>query len=689
MGSRRCWHSGRTTETRPVAWVSFDRYDDDPIALLVLLASAYGRIEPAAKDLADVVRRYRGSPLGRAAPLVASALRAGPTPFVLMLDDLHELQDPGCHDVLSVVIGGLPPGSQLVAASRAEQPHIAHARAFREAVEITAVELAFDAADAREIFADADLVLDPDEAAELIGRTEGWPVGVFLAAAIARDGGTLAVSGDDRFIADYLYQEAMVNLPQQEQRFLRRTAVLETLSGPLCDAILDSDDGRSALRHLAASNAFLVPLDRRREWYRYHALFREFLLGELARVEPEVIPELRERAATWFEDHGAPAIAIEHLLDIPTERMRAIHLIGATTLPTYQQGMLTTVQRWYRALGDRAIEEHPPLAVFAGWISALSGQADDADRWAAVLADASYDRRPDDGSASFGSGRAMLRSFMCAGGPDQALADAQFAVASEPNSSPWRDQALILLGEALLLLGEPEQAEVAFRDASLVAVAHGNTDGVMLSESELAVLMMDDGRWAEGARHVQVALEAIDEHGMDDYSVAVPAFAQAARLAVHQGNLDEVHRQLTRAMRARPNCTFAMPYVAVRARLQLAKVYWALNDHITAHHLLREIEDILLRRPELGALVDQVEDFSNLMSSIERSGWTGGPPLTPAELRLLPYLQTHLTIREIAERLYVSRNTVSSELASIYRKFSVSKRSDAVLHATEVGLLGA
>ena len=133
---------------------------------------------------------------------------------------------------------------------------------------------------------------------------------------------------------------------------------------------------------MAASNAFLVPLDRRREWYRYHALFREFLLGELARVEPDLVPELRIRAASWFEDHAAPAVAVEYLLDVPSERKRAIHLVAATTLGAYQLGLLTTVQRWYRTIGDRAIEDYPPLAVFAGWICALAGQADEADRWA-------------------------------------------------------------------------------------------------------------------------------------------------------------------------------------------------------------------------------------------------------------------------------------------------------------------
>ncbi len=199
---------------------------------------------------------------------------------------------------------------------------------------------------------------------------------------------------------------------------------------------------------------------------------------------------------------------------------------------------------------------------------------------------------------------------------------------------------------------------------------------------------MDRGRWAEAAGHVELALAAIDEYRMHDYVTSVLAFAVAARLAVHRGDLKEADRQLTQAMRARPTCTFVLPWLAVRARLQLAKVYWGMGDHTTARHLQREIDDILLHRPDLGALVDEVSELRKITSS-PQLGATGGSPLTPAELRLLPYLQTHLTIREIGERLFVSRNTVSSEVGSIYRKLGVSSRNDAVQQATAIGLLGA
>jgi LuxR family maltose regulon positive regulatory protein len=170
--------------------------------------------------------------------------------------------------------------------------------------------------------------------------------------------------------------------------------------------------------------------------------------------------------------------------------------------------------------------------------------------------------------------------------------------------------------------------------------------------------------------------------------MSVLAFAAAARLAVHRGDRKGVDRQLVRAMRSRLSCTFALPYIAVRSRLQLARVYAAIADHASASHLLREIDDILLYRPALGTLVEEASGLRRVLTSSPTVRAAGGTPLTVAELRLLPYLQTHLTFREIGERLFVSRNTVSSEVGSIYRKLGVSSRSDAVDRATTLGLLG-
>jgi len=676
-------------EDRPVAWVSLDRFDDDPATLLASLASAYCRAGLGSFDLVSDMRGQGVSVLGRAAPQLAAELRASPVPYVLLLDDLHELRSPVCHDVLGLVMSAIPRGSQLAAASRDEQPELPRLRAAADALEIRAGDLALDAAGARQIFANAQVSLTPEQAAAVNERTEGWPVGLYLAALIAKQspGQPQTVTGEDRYVADYLYFEALTRQPKAIQRFLRHTAVLDQLSGPLCEAVLRTSAADIQLRRIEAHNLFLTPLDRERRWYRYHALFREFLLGELQRTEPDVITTLHERAANWYESNGLPEQAVEHLLQT-TDLDRAARLVTKLALPTFMTGQLATVQRWYRAIGDVNIERYPPLAVLRCWETVLTGDVAEGPRWAAVVDAASFDGVPGDGSASFDSARAMLRAGMCADGPEAMMADAAFSVAQEATWSPYRDTAMWLLGQAHLLAGHLEEARTVFTEASAIAVEMGNFDTVPSAEAQLAWLAMDRNSWQEAADHVNLALATIEGNRMHDYVCSIPAFGAAARLSLHHGDRKEADRQLARAMRARPAATYLMPYLAVRARLQLAKVHFAIADTATARQLLREIDDILLHRPALGTLNDDADEFRRALDTTAAPGAASPLPLTPAELRLLPYLQTHLTANMIAKRLFISIHTVKTEIKSIYRKLGVSSRDDAVHKAKATGLLG-
>jgi LuxR family maltose regulon positive regulatory protein len=676
-------------DDRRVAWVSLDRYDDDPAVLLTLLASAYSQISPGERDLVADMGGLGTDVLGRAAPRLGAAFRSSAKPFLLVLDDLHVLGTPACHDALGVAIAGIPEGSQMVAASRFEQPHLPRLRASGDAVVLEASDLALDAAGAEQVFAEARVRITFDAAVAVTERTEGWPVGIYLAALIARDRKRQepTVSGDDRYVADYMYRESLMMLPKKTQRFLRRTAVLDQLCAPLCDAVVGDSGSQERLRGLEASNSFLVPLDERREWYRYHALFQEFLLGELRRVEPDITEKLHLRAADWYESSGSPVLALEHLLHT-TERDRSARLVTELVLPTYSNGQISTVQRWLSVLGDDAIEGYLPLAVLAGWVEALTGHTAAAERWSSVVDGASFDQVPLDGSSSFESARAMLRAVMCAAGPEQLMLDAGSAVAQEPPWSPWRDTALLLSAHAHLLADDVDRAAALFTEAVSLGMELGNTDTVVDGEAELALLAMEQGRWQEAGDRVEHALATIDEHRMHDYAVSLTAFAVAARVALQRGDMQEADLFITRAMRARPACTFVLPFLAVRGRLQLAKANLARGDAVAARHVMREVDEILLHRPALGALAEQVTEFQQTLTVSAEVGATGASPLTGAELRLLPYLQTHLTIGEIGERLFVSRNTVSSEVSSIYRKLGVSSRNDAVEQATRIGLLG-
>ena len=675
-------------ENRRVAWVSLDPFDDDPAMLLVSLASAYCRAGLGGADLVAGIGGTGVSLLGHAAPRLAAELRASPVPFVLMLDDLHELQSPGCQDVLGMLISAIPHGSQLATASRCEQSHLPRLRTSGAVLEFEAGDLALDAAGARQIFASERVSLTPEQAATMTNRTEGWPAGLYLAALIAKQSGNQepTVAGDDRYVADYLYRETLIRQPEDVQRFLRRTAVLDQLGGPLCDAVLESSGAAGRLRRLEAASLFVIPLDRRRQWYRYHALFREFLLGELRSAEPEIMMTLHQRAADWYEAHGSPALALEHLLDT-TEWDRSVRLATALALPTYNTGHMSTVQRWLRVIGDANIERFPPLAVYKCWETMLTGDAAEAERWAAVLDASSFEGAPLDGSASFESGRAMVRAAMCASGPEPMTVDAAFAAGQEPAWSPWRAEALWVLGEAHLLAGHLDKAGAVLAEASAAATTTGNADTMVICESELALLATDRGQWPEAADRLERALSAIDEYRLHDYVACLLAFAGAARLSVHRGELSEARRRLTQAMRARPSATYVFPFVAVRLRLQLAKVWFSLAEVVVARQLLREIDDILSRRPALGILAEEVEEFRRVLAS-SPVGETVLSPLTPAELRLLPYLQTHLTASGIAERLFISPHTVKAQVKSTYRKLGVSSRGEAVQRATAIGLLG-
>lgn len=674
------------TESRAVGWASVDRFDDDPASLLTLLASASAGFSPEAAAVVSEMKGVGASLLGRSAPLLARALSQTAEPFVLFVDDVHAAGAAECEDVLEVVLRGAPPGSQIVLASRAEQSYFARVRIDVPTFEVHAEDLRLDEEGARAIFSENDVAISEGDLAGAVERCEGWATGLFLCARAARSGAPVgAITGDERLLSDYLYRECVRALPEEVQKFLRRTAILEQLSGDLCDATLDRTDSWAMLRGIEASNLFLVPLDRNGRWFRYHAMFREFLMSELRRHDCALIETLHTRAAVWLQQNEMLDHAVDHLL-AAGEGERAGALVADIALATYQRGGIAIVERWLHGLGTALIEGSPALSVIAAWAAILQGKSPDSERWAAVLARIDVDEAPADEVLAFESARAMVRAAMCPEGPDRALADARFAAAHEPEWSPWRDQALHLLGSALLLIGDEPAAREALVLASACASEAGNTDSILLSEADLALIAMGHSAWPEAEAHARTALRAIEDHHMEGYPTTTLALAAGARLALTRGDIDAAERLLARAMRARVHCTHVLPYLAVRARLNIARVFVGLGDRAAAMHIVHEIDEILTRRPHVGVLGEEVARFRAHLD--HSASETASVPLTPAEMRLLPYLQTHLTIAEIGRRLFISRNTVSSEVGSIYRKLGVTTRGNAVDRAREIGLLG-
>jgi len=563
-------------------------------------------------------------------------------------------------------------------------------------VEVGVDQLAMDQQEARALLEGAGVGLADTELAELTSRTEGWPVGLYLAALAAKAGGQhqvrLGFTGDDRFMADYLRSELLAHLAPELVEFLTRTAVLERLSGPLCDAVLATSGSGRVLSLLEDSNLLLVALDRQRRWYRYHHLFRELLGAELERREPELISELHTRAATWYEANELPELAIDHA-QAAGDADRVARLVASLIQPTYATGRVDTASRWLAWFEDqKLIEQYPPVAVFGAWIQALVGQPTGAERWAdaaerpvAAADRASVARTPPDGS-TMESYLAMLRGLLCRNGVGRMRADAQVALAGLAPASPFRTTALLLEGVAALLDGHPDQADPILAQAVELGTRTGILNGTAGGLAERCLVAIGRQDWPQAKTLANQAIGLLETGRLNDYFISPLVHTVAARTALHRGDLPRAHEHLVQAAGRRPLLTYAFSSVAVQTLLELGRAYLMLEDAAGARTVLRQARGILQLRPDLGVLPDQAEELQAKLDTL-RGGVPGVSTLTTAELRLLPLLATHLNFLEIGQRLYISKHTAKSHAASIYRKLGVSSRSEAVQRLQEIGLL--
>jgi LuxR family maltose regulon positive regulatory protein len=379
-----------------VGWVSVDRRDNDPVVLLTYIAAALDRVEPIDPGVFQALTSPGVSLVGTAVPRFVSAVSAMAGPVALVLDHVELLENPECLDAVAELALGFPAGSRLALASRRSPAlPVALLRARGQLMEVGVDELAMDAREAGALLEAAGVALPDTEMTELVGRTDGWPVGLYLAALALKaaggrqgDGG-YSFGGDDRFVADYLGSELLAQLPPELVVFLTRTAVLERMCGPLCDAVLDAGGSGRVLEQLELSNLLVVPLDRQRRWYRYHHLFGELLLAELERREPDLVSGLHARAASWHEDNGLPEVAIDHA-QAAGDADRVARLVAALAQPAYAAGRVDTVRRWLAWLEERGlVDRYPPIAVLGAWVQALVGRRPAA---ALRLADAAEGR---------------------------------------------------------------------------------------------------------------------------------------------------------------------------------------------------------------------------------------------------------------------------------------------------------
>jgi LuxR family maltose regulon positive regulatory protein len=673
-----------------LAWLALDHRDNDPAVLLAYLAAALDRIEPVSPSVLEAMAARR--PVVTIATRLLAWVESIAEPFVLVIDHLDALTNPECLSVVTQLALGMPFEHHLVVASREAVSWPApRMRAEGRLCEIGVADLALTPAEAVALLEAAGVDLESAEVAQLTARSEGWAAGLYLAALAIqagspRDRAVSTPRGDHPYLGDYLRAELLDHVPADEVTFLTRTSILDRVSGPLCDATLDTKDSADRLEEIARQNLLLVPLDTHAEWYRYHQLFRELLEAELHRREPELVAELHRRAAEWYEANGSEEDALAHA-QAGRDIERVVRLTHELIQPAWASGRADTAMGWLQwVVNEDLMSSHPELAVHGALMYALLGHPIDAERWADAAERARVNELLSDGS-TMESLLGYLRAFLGREGVEAMRADAVASFAGLSPTSPHRASMLFAEGVALVVAGD-EGADATLAHAFDAAMAIEAVPLAALVLAERCGLAATHREWAAATALIEEALELVGDGRFDEYWTSALVFAWGARSALYTTDLPRARDLLARAARLRPLLTYALPVVSVQALVEMARAYIALADPSGAQAVLRQAQDILGQRPDLGGLGREVQALRSQLD-VGAVAARGASSLTAAELRLLPYLATHLSLKEIGERVFLSRNTVKSQAISVYRKLGVSSRSEAIERLEALGLLVA
>jgi LuxR family maltose regulon positive regulatory protein len=552
------------SQTR-VGWLSLDDGDNDLTRLLTHVVAALQGIGLDV-DTAVVESLHSASTSTALTALVNDVTRAGEDApgerWVLVLDDYHAIGASEVHEAVTFLLDHLPDHLHLVMATRSDPPlPLARLRSRGQLTEVRAADLRFTPSEAREFLNRAmGLDLTAADVDALEERTEGWIAGLQLAALSLRGipehgdvaGFIEAFTGSNRFVIDYLADEVLARQPEQVRDFLLGTAVLDRLTGPLCDAVTGRADGTRMLEDLERGNLFLIPLDTERSWYRYHHLFADVLHARLRAEATEQVPRLHQQASAWFASHGLVADAVRHAL-AAADFDRAAYLMEEA-LPelrrTRQDGLLLA---WVRSLPEPVVRRSPVLSILSGWSLMMSGDLDAVeprldDAEAALVAGA-HDQ---DLAAAWADTDDLRTAPATISVYRASLAQARGDVAGTvrharraldvagPDDHFVRGAGAGFLGLAAWAAGDVAMALSTFSEAVRSLHAAGNLVDELDGTVVLADLWVASGRPSRARRLCEQALETATEGG-------VPYLRATADLHVALAELDQELDELTSA----------------------------------------------------------------------------------------------------------------------------------------------
>ena len=672
-------------DPRAGVWVQLRPGDNDPVVLLGHVVAALERTGPVCDALLEELSGRMPRIDKVVLPLLATDLGER-DPFVLVLDDVHLIRAQKSRAILAFLVDEVGSGCQLILVTRGDSGvPVGRLRASGDLVEIGTALLALDPVETRAVAASRGLDLSQAAAGVLCERTEGWAAAVALATLALRGSDDAAVraaglSGDQQQIADYLLEEVLDRQPDALKRFLLATSVLDRMTAPLCDAVLGTDDSAGSLEALAHSNAFVISLDDHREWYRYHHLFSDLLRAELKRRHPELLPVYLRRAADWCERDRSPGEAFAYAHE-SGDLAHAGRIALAYRDEFASRGQIASLRLWLERCTEAEIESDPQLSIAAAWVYGYLGDATRARRFLVAAERAALGGASGDGASSFRSALASLRSAMAPDGIPQMLADAELGYACEKKmGTPWLLGARRAMGAAHLLLGRPQEAIEALRDSLALSSDRSeltHTRVFTLGYLVFAATEVGDRRGAQ-----RWAVEAgwlAAQHHLHDTIYGAIAFTARALAHNQRGDQAEAARQLENVERLRPLLRTG-PWLSADLALRGADISLDLGDVAGALELAEIAGDALHGYPNAGTLPARLQRLEGRIKQGQGYG------LTPAELRLITFLQTHLSLQDIADRLHLARPTVKTHVSSIYAKLGVTGRSDAVEIIERTGL---
>ncbi len=676
-------------DERPFAWITLDERYDDPALLLGSIAAAVDQIEPLDDGVFAPLRSPRPNLRGVVVPRICHALRQCERPFVIVLDDLHMVHNPEALAPLPELAACLNAGSTLAITSRQEPDMpLGRLRTQGRLGEVGARELMMTAPEATDLLDQAGLELDGPTVERLVERTEGWPAGLYLAALAlsTEDDVERAIDdfyGDDRFVADYVRDAFLEGLSAPELDFLTRTSLLDRLVGPLCDAILESDGSAEVLRRLARSNMLLVPLDRRDLEYRYHPLLQEMLKAELHRRGGELEVLLHQRASNWYAEHDDIDGAVKHAI-AAGDRERAGALIWANTAGYASTGRDATLRKWLSQFGEREIAASPSLCLTAATTSLSAGDGARVEHWTAAAIEGLKSAPPPDAEALELAAVVIRAAGAARSGARQMGSDVADAYGLLPGDSPWRSLCRLIEGTSSHLTGDLQAAQTLLEEGSRrggATAPHIQT----LCLSQLALVALDNSDQDRADALAEQAIEEVCHFGLDHYPTSALVFAVAALSRARSGRTRDAATDLRKAAELTGALNDMSPWYEAEVRAVAARTLLLLDDIPAARSHLAQAARHLQRCADATVIREWIErawdEIDTARSVVGR--W----PLSAAELRLLHFLPTHLTFREIAADLFVSPNTVKTQARSIYRKLGVTSRAEAVACARAAGLL--